>query len=98
MRDTLSNAARQFGKRAGVVVGHDSGIIVRTGAKAGTIKGVATIPGGTIRFQGTISLTSVPGPPLKVTGGTGKYAQATGTLVIGPGGFPLNTYKLILPV
>ena len=98
VRDRLINVRMQFGRRAGAIVGHDSGIIVRTGAKTGTIVGVATLPGGTIRFEGVLSLTSVPGPPLAVTGGTGKYARATGKLVIGPGGYPLNTYRLTLPV
>jgi hypothetical protein len=98
VRDRLVNVRKQFGKRAGAVVGHDSGIIVRTGANTGMIVGVATLPGGTIRFKGALSLTSVPGPPLTVTGGTGKYARATGKLVIGPGGYPLNTYHLTLPV
>jgi hypothetical protein len=97
VRDRLINVRKQFGKRAGAVVGHDSGIIIRTGAKTGTIVGVATLPGGTIRFEGVLSLTSVPGPPLTVTGGSGKYARATGKLVIGPGGHPLNTYHLTLP-
>ena len=97
VRDNLINAARQFGKRAGAVVGHDSGIIIVTGAKTGSIVGVATLPGGKIRF-GVLSLTAVPGPPLKVTGGTGRYARATGAVVIGPGNFPLNTYRLTLPV
>jgi hypothetical protein len=98
VRDNLINAARQFGKRVGAVVGHDSGIIIVTGAKTGSIVGVATLPGGKIRFKGVLSLTSAPGPPLKVTGGTGRYARATGAVVIGPGNFPLNTYRLTLPV
>ena len=98
VRDSLTNAVKQFGKRAGAVVGHDSGIIVLTGTKTGSFVGVATLPGGKIRFKGVLSLTSVPGPPLTVTGGTGRYAQATGKVLIGPGNFPLNTYKLTLPV
>jgi hypothetical protein len=98
VRDNLINATRQFGKRVGVVVGHDSGIIIVTGTKRGSIVGVATLPGGKIRFKGALSLSSVPGPPLKVTGGTGRYAHATGAVVIGAGDFPLNTYRLTLPV
>jgi hypothetical protein len=98
VRDNLINAAKQFGKRVGAVVGHDSGIIVLATAKQGTITGVATLPDGKIRFQGALSLTSVPGPPLKVTGGSGRYAQARGKVVIGSGDFPLNTYHLTLPV
>jgi hypothetical protein len=98
VRDSLTNAVKQFGKRAGAVVGHDSGIIVLTGTKNGSFVGVATLPGGKIRFKGVLSLSSVPGPPLTVTGGTGRYARASGKVVIGPGNFPLNTYQLTLPV
>ena len=67
-------------------------------AEEGSIVGVATLPGGKIRFKGVVSLTSVPGPPLMVTGGTGRYARASGKVVIGPAGIPLNTYRLTLPV
>jgi hypothetical protein len=98
VRDRLVNAARQFGKRVGAVVGHDSGIIVLSDAKRGTIVGVASLPDGKIRFKGALSLTPAPGPPLTVTGGTGRYARASGKLVIGPGSYPLNTYRLTLPV
>jgi hypothetical protein len=97
VRDDLINAVKQFGKRAGAVVGHDSGIIVLTGKKTGSFVGVATLPDGKIRFRGVLSLTSVPGPPLTVTGGSGRYARASGNVVIGPGDFPLNTYRLTLP-
>jgi hypothetical protein len=98
VRDNLINVRKQFGKAVGAVVGHDSGIIVITGPKVGTIVGIAILPDGKIRFRGVLSLTSVPGPPLTVTGGTGRYAQARGKVVIGPGAFPLNTYRLSLPV
>jgi hypothetical protein len=98
VRDDLINMRKQFGKGVGAVVGHDSGIIVLTGPKKGSITGIAVLPDGKIRFKGPLSLTSVPGPPLTVIGGTGRYAQARGKLVIGPGGYPLNTYRLTLPV
>jgi hypothetical protein len=32
-----------------------------------------------------------------VTGGTGRYAKARGTLFVGTGDSPLNTYHLRLP-
>ena len=58
--------------------------------------GVAKLPGGTIRFQGTGRLgarTSIP-----VVGGTGDYAGARGTLVGRAGReHRLNTYTLKLP-
>jgi hypothetical protein len=98
VRDDLINAAKQFGKGVGAIVGHDSGIIIVTAPKKGTISGVAILPDGRIRFEGPLNLSSVPGPPLKVTGGTGRYAQARGQVMIGAGDFPLNTYHLTLPV
>jgi len=98
VRDELRNVGKQFGKADGAVVGHDSGIIVVTGPKTGSFVGIAVLPGGRIRFKGVLSLTSVPGPPLIVTGGTGRYARASGKVVIGQGGYPLNTYRLTLPV
>jgi hypothetical protein len=98
VRDELRNVGKQFGKADGAVVGHDSGIIIVIGPKTGSFVGVAILPGGKIRLKGVLSLTSVPGPPLIVTGGTGRYARASGKVVIGPGGYPLNTYRLTLPV
>jgi hypothetical protein len=98
VRDDLVNVAKQFGKGVGAVVGHDSGIIIVTAPKKGTISGVAILPNGKIRFEGPLNLTSVPGPPLEITGGSGRYAQARGKVVIGAGDFPLNTYHLTLPV
>ena len=89
VRDNLINARKQFGKRAGAVVGHDSGIIVVTGAKTGTIVGVATLPGGKIRFKGVLSLTLGSGAAAH---GHRRNGQAMlgprGKLVIGPGGYP----------
>jgi hypothetical protein len=98
VRDNLINVGKQFGKRAGAVIGHDSGIITLSGAKTASIVGVAVLPDGKITFKGPLSLSSVPGPPLTVTGGTGRYAQARGKVVIGSGDFPLNTYKITVPV
>jgi hypothetical protein len=98
VRDNLINVVKQFGKRAGAVVGHDSGIITLSGPKSGSIIGVAVLPNGRITFKGALSLGSAPGPPLTVTGGTGRYAQARGKVVIGSGDFPLNTYKITVPV
>jgi hypothetical protein len=98
VRDNLINVGKQFGKRAGAIIGHDSGIITLSGAKTGSIVGVAVLPDGKISFKGPLSLSSAPGPPLTVTGGTGRYAQARGKVVIGSGDFPLNTYKITVPV
>ena len=36
------------------------------------------------------------GETFTVTGGTGRYAHARGTIVVGSGNSPLNTYRLTL--
>ena len=93
-RSRLVNVARQFGKPAGARVGSDEARIVVTGARSGRLAGVATLPGGTIRFAGAIRLDA--NGPIPVTGGTGRYAHARGTLIVGAGDTPLNTYHLRL--
>jgi hypothetical protein len=93
VRDRLVNVARQFGKPAGAVVGHDEGVLVLTSASSGTFKGTATLPGGTIRLHGTIAGGS---ESYTVAGGTGRYAHVRGTITVGPGKSPLNTYHLRL--
>jgi hypothetical protein len=94
VRSRLLNVARQFGKPAGAVVGHDEALIVLTSAKTGRFKGVATLPGGTIRFRGEMQDNA--SGPVAVTGGTGRYSRARGTLTVGKGDSPLNTYRLTL--
>jgi hypothetical protein len=93
LRDRLVNVAKQFGKPAGAVVGRDEGVLVLTSATSGTFEGVTTLPGGTIRLQGVIRNGI---ETYSVAGGTGKYAHARGTIVVGPGKSPLNTYHLKL--
>ena len=75
------------------MVGRDEGVLVLTSATSGTFEGVTTLPGGTIRLHGSIRNGIAT---YGVSGGTGKYAQARGTIVIGKGTSPLNTYHLTL--
>jgi hypothetical protein len=91
LRDRLLNVARQFGKPAGAVVGHDEGVLVLTSATSGTFDGVTTLPGGTIRLRGVMRNGI---ETFSVAGGTGKYARAHGTITVGSGKSPLNTYHL----
>jgi hypothetical protein len=93
MRDRLVNVAKQFGKPAGAVVGRDEGVLILTSASSGTFDGVATLPGGTIRLHGVIRDGI---ETYSVAGGTGKYAHARGTITVGSGKSPLNTYHLRL--
>ena len=98
VRDNLINAARQFGKRVGAVVGHDSGIIIVTGAKTGSIVGVATLPGGKIRFKGVTQPDRCSRPAPQGHRRNRPLCTGDGRRRIGPGNFPLNTYRLTLPV
>jgi hypothetical protein len=93
-RDKLLNVARQFGKPAGAKVGGDAGSLTLTSKSTGVSSGVATLPGGTIRFGGRIGSSAAP---FSVLGGTGKYAHARGILIVGNGSSPLNIYRLTLP-
>jgi hypothetical protein len=93
LRDRLVNVAKQFGKPAGAVVGRDEGVLVLSSVTTGTFDGVTTLPGGTIRLHGVIT-NSVE--IYTVVGGTGRYAHARGTIAIGAGKSPLNTYHLRL--
>jgi len=93
--DRLLNAGAQFGKKANARVGHDAGVMTFTSATTATLSGSAALPGGTIRFNGKLTPTGSGGIRVPVTGGTGKYAHATGTLIVGPGAKrALNTYEL----
>jgi outer membrane receptor protein involved in Fe transport len=93
LRDRLVNVGKQFGKPAGAVVGRDEGVLVLTSATSGTFDGVTTLPGGTIHLHGVIRNGI---ETYSISGGTGRYAHARGTIVIGKGASPLNTYHLKL--
>src|SRR3954452_8021991 len=96
LRDNLVNVAGQFGKKAGVVVGADAGILTLTSKNEGTVVGSAVLPGGRIRFHGVLHFKG-RNAPFKIDGGTGKYAHVTGILAIGAGSNPLNVYHLRFP-
>jgi hypothetical protein len=93
MRDRLVNVAKQFGKPAGAVVGRDEGVLTLTSANSATFEGVATLPGGTIRLHGVVRNGIMT---YTVVGGSLKYAHARGTISVGSGTSPLNTYHLTL--
>ena len=95
MRDDLRNVTRQFGKKAGATIGTDAAVLTMTSKTEGTIVGVAVLPGGRVRIHGVLHLKGA-NTPFVVDGGTGRYAHATGTLIVGAGTNPLNTYRLTL--
>jgi hypothetical protein len=96
-RDTLVNAAPQFGKKAGDAVGSDTGTMTFTGAHTATFHGKAILPGGTLTLSGPV-YTSPQGLVVPVTGGSGEFARYTGTLLVGSGSKRArNTYRLTRP-
>jgi hypothetical protein len=98
LRDRLVNISRQFGRPAGATVGGDYGRFVLLSSKTFEMQGVARLPGGTLTIQGLGNGAPGPNLPLVVTGGTGRYAGARGTLVIGRDIPSTNTSRLTLPV
>jgi hypothetical protein len=95
-QDTLVNLVEQFGRKAGAVVGTDSSTLTLTSKNSGCIAGFARLPGGTITIKGCTARLGV-NIPIPVSGGTGVFTGARGTLTAGPGTSPTNTYRLTLP-
>jgi hypothetical protein len=94
--DQLVNFSAQFGKIAGATVGSDRVALTFTSADTAAIQGVATLPGGTISFGGSSSLTDAV-ISLAVSGGTGAFAQARGTFSQSQTGSALDTFTLTVP-
>ena len=94
LRARLTNVVAQFGRKPGATVGSDSSTLRLTSATRAVIHGVAALPGGTITYSGTGRVGS--NDPIPVVGGTGRYVGARGTLTVGDGSSPLNTYRLTL--
>ncbi len=93
---TLRNQVAQLGKPKGALVGRDRAVQTVLSPTVFTIKGYAVLPGGRLLFQGRVTST---GSSVKVTGGTGRYAGARGTVTAdGLGGTrTTNVYRLTLP-
>ena len=58
---------------------------------------VSTLPGGTVDADGNALSIADPTITIPVTGGTGRYAGATGTVSISPTSTTHSTYRLELP-
>ena len=96
IRQALTNQIPQFGKRKGALVGHESAVVTRIGDQV-RIVGKDTLPGGTLTHKGVNILY---GPPtvFRVTGGTGKFANASGTMTARPRMKDnVRVYRLQLP-
>ena len=83
-KDVLVNGVAQFGKKVNDRVGTDSGTMTFTSKNTARMQGVANLPDGTIVFNGNV--TFLPKTIIvPVTGGTGRYTNASGTLVVATG-------------
>jgi hypothetical protein len=95
--DRLLNAVPQFGKDADEQVGTDRGTMTFTGSHTATLDGEAVLPDGKIIFRGKMTPVSRTTVTVPIVGGTGKYENATGTLLVGAGlKRAPNTYRLLL--
>jgi hypothetical protein len=94
-RFRLLNVVPQFGRNAGAAVGTEHSSLELPSRTMAVVSGVVTLPDGTIAYRGRGRLGS--NVPIPVVGGTGRFAGARGTLTVGNGTSPLNTYRLTLP-
>jgi hypothetical protein len=78
----LRNAAAQFGKSKGAVVGSDRSTLVLTAAGGAQMTTVAKLPGGTLVVRGPLSDAGNGAVSVPVVSGTGRFDGARGTLTI----------------
>jgi hypothetical protein len=95
--NTLRNTTPRFGKGANERIGSDAGTMTFTSKSTARMKGVATLPDGTIDFEGAVTVLPNDTVTVPVVGGTGTYANASGTLLVGSGnGQAPNTYRIVV--
>jgi hypothetical protein len=95
--DALLNAARQFGRGRNARVGTDRWTMTFTSAHSARLAGEAVLPDGKIRFAGPLTPDANQEVTVPVVGGTGRYAHASGVLVVGSGtSSSVNVYRLVL--
>lgn len=100
-RMALFNRFAQLGEPVGARVGAESLVIRMTGSRSGTVRGVASLRGGSLILRRGFKLGS-PGSGLffPIAGGTGRFAGARGTLYVNAMISPsseLSTYLFSLP-
>ena len=98
-KDLLLNRKAQFGKKAGLPVGYDVGTLTSTGGAKTKINVKAVFPKiGTITYSGPFVTRKDGTTVVPITGGTGGFKGATGTVVIGSGETRSpNTYIVTVP-
>ena len=96
--DMLINAAPQFGRPLGAEVGADRITVTKTENGTWWGEAEAELPDGRISCAGPIVRSVDDSMRLPITGGSGRYENASGELLVGPGGDRAeNTYALDLP-
>jgi hypothetical protein len=98
-KDLLLNRKAQFGKKVGLPVGYDVGTMTSTGGAKTKINVKAVFPKiGTITYSGPFVTRKDGTTVVPITGGTGGFKGATGTVVIGSGETRSpNTYIVTVP-
>ncbi len=98
-KDLLENKVTQLGKKSGVPVGYDVGTVTYTSANHQQLKVKATFPGlGTITYGGAMDASASGDSVMAITGGTGIFKGAKGTVTIGTGTNKApNTYRVTVP-
>jgi hypothetical protein len=85
-KDLLLNRAAQFGKAKGRPVAWDEGEVLYTSATNRSIRVLAIFPGiGSITYTGDFPSPRSVSAVARITGGTGGFRGASGTVTIGPG-------------
>ena len=79
--DRVLNAAPQFGKPTGAVVGSDTGTFT-IGSGGFTFAGTVTLPGGKLVIKGPVRFHGTTVFVVPVTAGTGAFRGAHGTLTV----------------
>jgi hypothetical protein len=93
--DTLFNAVPQFGMAATEVVGSDRVTVTQTASGGFWLEAEAMLPDGTISSAGAITPHTDETTTFPVTGGTGRYENASGELLVGAATERVaNTYTL----
>ena len=97
-KDLLLNRKAQFGKKAGIAVAYDVGTMTYTSGTTTRITVKATFPKiGTITYSGPF-VTKHGTTVIPITGGTGGFKGATGSVIIGAGETKSpNTYVVTVP-
>ena len=98
-KDLLQNLATQFGNAKGKPVAFDAGRVLYTTAAEQRLVAIATFPTfGTITYEGYVNANAQGDIVLPITGGTGVFEGAKGTVTIGPGDQQApNTYRVTVP-